>query len=347
MNEVHDLFVQAAEAAQADDHEVLAAVLKRAAVLPTSDTQLRDYYLAGFGALSHRRVHENLYLSAEDIAQIDLFSVLHRHLPLLRAAQLANDSLLPFLPEAEHATVLALGIGQGAQECDLLGRAPHLRSLTVIAVDIAADSLAVARAALQKTAERTATILDYRPVHRATEDLGPETWREVRSTPRPLLVISSFALHHMRDRGGEDTRTALFRQLHDLKPAAVAICEPDSDHHRVALPARFANSWKHYTTLFRAIDSTGATDSEKAAMKHFFGREIENIIGAVDAERFERHEPAQTWAARLNETGFRLRTHQTPGQETRPGFSAISTPTHIELAYASTPLAAVLTATPA
>ncbi|MFG2296256.1 GRAS family protein [Streptomyces sp. NPDC048603] len=344
--EVYTLLAVAAAAAEAGDLEASARALKQVREVPVDDPLLLDHYLAGFEARLGAAGQGNLYLRKEEVAQIDLFAVLGRHLPLLRAARLADDNLLPFLRGRSSATVLGLGIGKGRQECDLLARAPHVRSLTVIGVDVAGESLDTAAAALRSAGDRAGTAVTFHPVRAATEDLDATVWELVRRSPRPLLVTASFALHHMRDVAGEDTRAALFRRLRSLEPDAVALCEADSDHHNVPLSARFANSWHHYGTLFRAIDSTGATAPEKSAMKQFFGREIQNVIGAADEDRYERHEPLRVWAERFTAHGFRLVEPSSPHPDTQAGFTALARASYIELAYRNIPLAGVLTAVP-
>ncbi|QNP75197.1 hypothetical protein IAG44_41195 [Streptomyces roseirectus] len=346
MTDVYRILEEAAAAAELDDRAALAALLDRADGLTADDPQLLDHFRTALRARLRPPADEgNLYLRADGDAQIDLFAVLARHLPLLRAAHYANDSLLPFLHGHERATVLALGIGEGRQERDLLARARHLRELTVVGVDIAAGSLAAAESALKAGAADTT--VDFHPVTAATEDLDDNFWQTLARLPRPLLVTASFALHHLRDTpDGHDTRAALFHRLRAQDPAAVALCEPDADHHRSPLPARLASARHHYGTLFAAIDTTAATHAEKTAMKRFFGREIHNVIGAGDADRYERHEPPHAWTARLTAAGFRPLTPARPDPLPEPGFTATAHPTHLTLAFKDVPLAAVIVAVP-
>ncbi|MGW5640866.1 aminotransferase class I/II-fold pyridoxal phosphate-dependent enzyme, partial [Streptomyces sp. NPDC003832] len=338
---------RAAAAAEAGASAAVADALAQAEATDTDDPALVRHFVAGLRARLGGTETGNLYLRTGDVAQIDLFAVLDRHLPLLRASRIANDALLPFLDGRTQATVLALGIGGGGQERDLLTRAPQLRSLTVFGVDVAPGSVRAARSALLAAGADTATSVDYRAVHSPAECLPDEVWESLREAPGPLLVTASFALHHMRDtREGEDSRTVLFRKLRELSPAAVALCEPDSDHHLLPLRSRLANAWHHYGTLFAAIDATHATAREKAAMKRFFGREIQNVIGAADDDRYERHEPASTWMNRFTSAGFRLLPPPPAPQDAVPGFSTVRHATHTELAFKDIPLAAVITAAP-
>ncbi|MFF3159411.1 GRAS family protein [Streptomyces sp. NPDC057910] len=348
MTDAYRLLDEAATAAEAGDLAALAEILDRVPTASTNDPQLVEYFLAGFRARLGAVGQTNLYLRHdEDLGQIDLFAVLNRHLPLLRAARYANDSLLPFLRGHSEATVLALGIGQGGQEIDLLSRAPWLQAMTVVGVDVAAESVEAAGNALRAAGAEAATDVDYRPVVAATEELNEALWESLRRAPHPMVVTASFALHHMRDApDGQDARAVLFRRLRRLEPAGLALCEPDADHHQLPLRARFANAWHHYGTLFAAVDATPATAAEKEAMRRFVGQEIHNVIGASDEDRYERHEPSATWVERLTAGGFRLQPPTGTEPLGVPGFTAVARPTHLELAFAGIPLVAVMTAVP-
>ena len=48
---------------------------------------------------------------------------------------------------------------------------------------------------------------------------------------------------------------------------------------------------------------------ERTALKLFFGREIDDIIGNQFQERYERHEPADMWIYRLKKAGFSITNH--------------------------------------
>ncbi|GAA1976201.1 hypothetical protein GCM10009738_62590 [Kitasatospora viridis] len=325
----------------------MAAALDRADAVRADDMLLLTFFLAGLRArLAPPTARGNPYLRDDGTAQIDLFAVMLRHLPLLRAGRLATESLLPHLHGATRATVLALGIGHGGQERDLIARADWLEQVTVVGVDVAPDSLAAAGRTLHAAGRQARTAVDVQQVARATEDLDDAFWEALARLPRPLVVTASFALHHMRDTPGGDARTALLRRLHAQRPAALALCEPDSDHHRAPLRTRLANAWQHYGTLFAAIDATGANPAEKGAMKRFFGREILDVVGAPEEDRHERHEPTAVWLARLTATGFRPQPQQPAPPLGQPGFTATRRATHTELAFKGVPLAAVITAVP-
>ncbi|WP_190620087.1 GRAS family protein [Streptomyces venezuelae] len=348
MSDVYSLLQKAAIAAETGELRSLAAHLEEASRFSEGGPGLADCFLAGLATRLGRDRPANLYLRTEGMAQIDLFYLLHQHLPFLRAGKLANDALLEYCADQQTATVLALGIGQGRQEVDLVARA-GLERVTVVGVDVAAGSLDAAGRAMSGPEVPAGTRVDFRPVLAASEDVGESVWAMIERLPRPLLVTASFALHHMLDREGEpDARAALLRRLRALEPAALALCEPDSDHHLVPLRVRLANAWHHYGTVFAAIDATGASDGEKREMKRFFGREIVDVVGATrETARYERHEPTRTWLDRLTACGFVPVALPQPAGEQLPGFTATARPTHLELAYRRTSVAAVIVAEPA
>ncbi|MCG8699938.1 MAG: GRAS family protein, partial [Bacteroidales bacterium] len=47
-------------------------------------------------------------------------------------------------------------------------------------------------------------------------------------------------------------------------------------------------------------------EKEKNGLKLFFGREIDDIIGRDNNERFEKHEPAYRWIEKLILAGFKI-----------------------------------------
>ncbi|WP_449063213.1 GRAS family protein [Planomonospora algeriensis] len=296
------------------EHDLGALLAQARSVLdPEADSRdmLAAYYLEGLSGRIEGRRRGNPYLRGDGRPQIDLFHLLAEHLPFVRVGMLANAHLLDHLREHAAATVLSIGIGQGRQESALLAEAAArglpLRRLVVIGVDPAADSLAAAEVALKRAGAEHGIEVAFHALPVATEELDEDAWTLIGRSPRPLLATASFALHHMVDpHPVQDARDVFLCRLRALEPAAVALCEPDSDHHQVSLPERFANSWRMFGTLFEAIDATPLTRTEHDAMKGFFGREIIDIVGAADERsRYERHEPTVTWLRRLRRCGFR------------------------------------------
>ncbi|MEV7808547.1 GRAS family protein [Microbispora sp. NPDC088329] len=358
----HALLFQAAVAAEdGREHDARALLGEvRAGLDPDADPRdmLAMYYLAGLSGRLEGEEGVNLYLRRYQRPQIDLFYLLARHLPLVRAGHLANAYLLDHLGEdVRVATLLSIGIGQGHQESALLAEAAArnlpLRRLVVVGVDPAAAALADAEANLLRAGAEHGIEVTFHAVPRATEALDDDDWKLIGQAQGPLLAVASFALHHMLNpRPGHDARDVFLRRLRSLEPAAVALCEPGSDHHQVGLAERFANSWEMFGTLFQAIDGLPLGRAEQDAMKSFFGREILNIVGAVDeAGRYERHEPTATWLRRLRRCGFTPTVPAVSEDLARvltapPDFTLDVEPDHVRLGYRDVPLLAVMTAVP-
>lgn len=258
---------------------------------------------------SDKAAEINLYLRQFEKTQISLFNLLAQHLPTVAlAGPLANQVLAGYIGGQDEVTLLDVGIGSGRQEVALL----HLlaaqqrlpRTLNVVAVEPDAGSLLEAGAALAEAADALGVELAFHPVHKVVEELDDEDWRMFGSFGAPLVVLGAFAVHHVRSAPGQRARDDLFRRLRALEPDAVVLCEPSSNHDSPSLLERFEASWNHFGLTFRLIDGLDVADRDKAAMKMFFAREIEDILANAEESRCERHEPVDAWVRRFREAGF-------------------------------------------
>jgi Fe2+ transport system protein FeoA len=258
---------------------------------------------------SGRTTEINLYLRQFETTQISLFNLLARHLPTVQmAGPLANEVLAGYVGGNDEVTLLDVGIGSGRQEVALLyqlGTQRRLpRKLNVIAIEPDAGSLLEAGESLAEAALMLGVDLEFHPVHKVVEELDDADWRFFGSFGAPLVALSAFAVHHVRSTGRGSARDAFFRRLRALAPDAVVLCEPSSDHDSPSLRERFEAAWHHFGLTFRLIDELEIGDAEKSAMKMFFAREIEDILGNAEETRCERHEPVDAWVRRLREAGF-------------------------------------------
>jgi hypothetical protein len=258
---------------------------------------------------SDKSAEINLYLRQFETTQITLFNLLAQHLPTVAlAGPLANEVVAGYLGGQDEVTLLDVGIGSGRQEVALLHmmasqhRLP--RKLNVVAIEPDAGSLLEAGASLAEAAETLGMELEFHPVHKVVEELDDEDWRAFASFGAPLVVLGAFAVHHVRSRPGERARDDFFRRLRALEPDAVVLAEPSSNHDSPSLMERFEASWHHFGLTFRIIDGLDVGDREKASMKMFFAREIEDILANAEDSRCERHEPADAWVRRFREAGF-------------------------------------------
>ena len=258
---------------------------------------------------SNKQAEINLYLRQYEKTQIALFNLLAEHLPTVAmAGPLANEVLARFVGGHDEVTLLDVGIGSGRQEVALVHllaqRGTLPRKLNVVAVEPDAGSLLEASFALGEAAEALGFELAFHPVHKLVEDLDEADWAEFASFGAPLVVLSAFAVHHVRSAPGRRTRDGLFHRLRELQPDAVVLCEPSSNHDTPDLMERFQAAWSHFGLTFGLIDALDVDGSQKAAMKMFFAREIDDIVGSAEDARCERHEPVDRWVRRMRDAGF-------------------------------------------
>ncbi|RYZ34520.1 MAG: GAI protein2C [Myxococcaceae bacterium] len=247
--------------------------------------------------------------------QIDLFRQLMKHLPLASTADaVANALLAGFLRGRAEATLLDVGLGQGRQVCNLLrvlarsGALPE--HLSVVGVDPCGASLKEAHGALMAVAEEVGVSLEFVGLESPVEDLDPAVWSALRGVRRPLVVNAAFALHHVVDGVSDvpEPRDVVLGRIAALGPVGVVLCEPHVDHHRAPARERLANAWHHFSRVFQLLDTLEVPAGERRAIKRFFGREVDDIVGTVnESERCERHETSQVWWERLRKAGFRPR----------------------------------------
>ncbi len=313
-----------------------------------------QYFL--FAAALGRRLGDgeaqqlNLYLKRYELPQIALFNLLAQRLPLASlAGSIANDCLCELLAGHEEATLIDVGLGTGRQEVALLRRLKERgampRRLTVVGVEPDANSLRQAEADLMAAARELDIDLRFRGLARVVEALDAEDWRWLRDSPGPRVVHSAFALHHMA--GDQDQRQTLFERLRALEPVAVVLVEPSSDHFTDSLAQRFHNVWRHLYYIFGLVDELDLPLQERNAIKLFFGRELEDILGAVDdTRRFERHERKETWLERLRRAGFSTSGRLTGAWSApHPAMVVHQEPGHVGLGYREETVVAVIRAT--
>jgi hypothetical protein len=259
---------------------------------------------------SRQALDMNLYLRQFELPQITLFNLLTTKFPLVVAtAGIANDMLCRSVSEGSEITLFDIGIGTVGQEVALLhqlaARGTRPKHLTVIAVEPSPTNLAQAQRDLERTARELGIPLTFRPIPKLAESLNDDDWRTVAQAPGTLIVNAAFALHHMRDLVPDEcARETFFRRLRAFQPQAVILSEPNSNHRSVSLEERFLNAWQHFGLLFRLINTLDIPQRDKNAMKMFFSREIEDIVGTAEGQRYKRHELAATWVDRLRRTGY-------------------------------------------
>jgi hypothetical protein len=283
------------------------------------DADPEDMQYLIFSAALGKRLGEvpaedyHLYLRRFELPQISLFNLLALRLPTVSlAGTIANELLADFIRGHDTVTLLDVGIGNGRQQVALLhslALADALpRQLTLVGVEPSEDSLRAAQESLTAAARRLGVMLRFVGIPRGVEELKEEDWEQLEQLPGPRIVNAAFALHHIAERASSvDLRESFFQRLRRWSPAGVVLCEPNSDHHRVPIRQRFRNCWHHFGLTFKLIEELDTSRQEKNAMKLFFSREIEDIVGTQDeVRRYERHERVGAWLERLSRSGFTL-----------------------------------------
>ncbi|HEX8434888.1 GRAS family protein [Archangium sp.] len=343
---------QVVEGQPSEARRSLAELTKRLDV----ESVAEDMQYVLFAAALARRLGDgdaqqlNLYLKRFELPQISLFNLLAQRLPLASlAGSIANDCLCDLFAGHEEATLIDVGLGTGRQEVALLRRLKErgvaLRRLTVVGVEPDTDSLHRAETDLTAAARELDLDLRFRGIPRVIEALGADDWRWLRDGPGPRVVHSAFALHHMA--GDLDQRQVLFERFRELEPTAVVLIEPNSDHFTNSLAQRFHNAWRHLFFIFGLVDELQLPVQERNAIKRFFGRELEDILGAVDdSRRFERHERKETWLERLRRAGFSTaRRLEGSWSSPHPAMVVHPEPGHVGLCYREETVVAVIRAT--
>lgn len=265
-----------------------------------------------------RSAETNLYLRPYEIQQIELFNLLTSKLPIVRLAnRLVVDTLAALVEPGRPFAVLDVGIGTGQQEVALIRRLARERRLParlrVLAVEPNATSLSQAQLNIAGAAACAGVPVEFTSVNDVVENLGIADWSQLRAATRDvrLVVNAAFALHHVLGVDGTGpltARSAAIDALASLEPAAIVLCEPHSDHQHEDLERRFEWCLWHYGTVFALIDRLEVTASERKAMKLFFAREIDDVLGEREQSRCERHEPVARWMERLERAGLRSAT---------------------------------------
>lgn len=304
--------------------------------------------------LDHRLVNaKNIYLQEFDIPQIELFYQMSVSYPQVGAAHdLANQFQAHALEGVDELSLFEIGIGKGVQLVDLLERVASrnaaLRHARIFALDPDVDNLDDAAGWLRRTGERLGIRVSYFPIRSRLEDLSLEGLQNIRSMSGDsmLLVNSAFAFHHTSHPvGDQQRRTELLADIaRELRPRLMTLVEPNANHDVESLPKRFDACWRHFGTVFDLIDESGLPPEACFSIKYkFFGREIEDIFGASDGVRCERHELTDSWLLRCRKAGFVPYDGDVALTTSMPAYcDEARSPGVVRLGYRSRPLIGVI-----
>ncbi|MBN2743287.1 MAG: hypothetical protein JXR39_05275 [Marinilabiliaceae bacterium] len=251
-------------------------------------------------------VNEHIYLKNYEISQIQLFDILSRKFPFVKAAHdVVNGIILSRMYDKSDVTILDIGIGQGTQICKLLSRIPdsaHYQHIRVVGIEPFESALRRAEFSIRQELSRFSFSTEFVGKRAFVEKLSVDDLRALLGEdPGAVIVNASLALHHIQSL---EERDRVISCLRSLLPDALLLTEPNVDHFEPDFYRRFQNCYRHFYHVFQVIDRLDAGGVDKNGLKLFFGREIEDIIGRHNGDRYEKHEPGYRWVEKLNHHGF-------------------------------------------
>ena len=248
-------------------------------------------------------VHEHIYLKNDEVPQIQLFNILIEKFPFVKYSQfITNNAIIETMGDASEVTIIDIGVGQGAQMLHVIESAkslPHLKKLQIIGIEPFTDALQMAEAQINACKQSVDFEIQFIGLNAFVEEVDFSIFKNTKH----LIVNASLALHHIQSATNRQLVIAAIKQLN---PMAFILIEPNVNHFEKDFSKRFMNCYNHYYTIFKVIDRLDISTKDKTGLKLFFGREIEDVIGKEEKDRFEKHELATTWIERLKSNGFTL-----------------------------------------
>lgn len=253
------------------------------------------------------KIDEHIYLKKYEITQIELFKTLIQEFPFVKHGHsIANALIFNKLKNAEKGVILDIGIGQGIQIQNLIYKLKDnssLKKLTIIGIEPFDEALKTAQNIFDKISKDVQFKIEFVPWRAFVQDISEEKLKEkLKDYPGELIINSSLTLHHIQLL---NQRTKVLKMLRSINPKGIVLIEPNIDHYEPDFQKRFQNCYQHFYHIFQVIDSLEIDKNSKNGLKLFFGREIEDIIGKTNEERYEKHEPAFRWIEKLNESNFK------------------------------------------
>lgn len=250
-------------------------------------------------------ISENIYQSMSGVSQIELFDILIDQFPFVKySQQLVNDAIIADMQNQQVVTLVDIGIGLGTQMMHVIEKAkalPSLKKLIIVGLEPFADALTMAEKNILNLRSSVPFELEFIPVLDYAENFD---FTALPCLEGPVIINASLALHHIRTM---DERKSTLENLRAVNPTSLYLIEPNVNHFEHDFFTRFKNSWNHFYCLFQVIDLLEITNDQKNGLKLFFGREIEDIIGKKEEDRFEKHMLAAEWIILLKSCQYDLR----------------------------------------
>lgn len=247
-------------------------------------------------------ISENIYQAMSGVSQIELFDILIEQFPFVKySQQLVNEAIINDMRDQEVVTLIDIGIGLGTQMMHVIEKAKSLsglKKLVIVGLEPFADALSMAEKNITELNSSVPFEIQFVPVLDYAERFNFASLTCIEGT---VIINASLALHHIKTL---EERKASLENLRKLNPVSLYMIEPNVDHFEPEFFPRFKNSWNHFYCLFQVIDLLDITQDQKNGLKLFFGREIEDIIGKAEEDRFEKHMLATEWMKLLRACRF-------------------------------------------
>jgi hypothetical protein len=282
------LYQQFIEGMELDSEKLLGALILRALKKKTNP----------------HNTDENIYLKKYEIPQIQLFNILIDKFPFVKYSQnFTNSAIVDLIDEDAEGTIIDIGIGQGTQLMNIVGllrSSRTLKKLHIVGIEPSEDALDIAIKSFSSIQNELPFELQFSPIHDFIENID---FSKIENITGTIIVNASLSLHHIQS---SEKRTEIISKIKKIKPTAFILIEPNVNHFETDFYQRFRNCYNHFHGIFKVIDNLEIDPLDKNALKLFFGREIEDIIGKEEQDRFEKHEPAIQWIERLKHNRFSI-----------------------------------------
>ncbi len=256
--------------------------------------------------INSEAIGENIYLGKYEISQIQLFNILIEKFPFVKFSQhITNSAIVEEMQGCNEVTLMDIGIGQGTQVVNIIELSkslPQLKKLHVVGIEPFGDALNMAQENILGYNGKVQFEISFTAINDSVENVDFAT---IENVGGKIIVNASLALHHIQS---DSMRLDTIAKVKAMNPSAFILIEPNVNHYEPDFHARFENCYKHFYHIFQVIDRIeNIGNNDKNALKLFFGREIEDIIGKEEKDRFEKHEPATHWIERLKESSFSIK----------------------------------------
>ncbi len=256
-------------------------------------------------------INEHIYLKKYEITQIELFKILIDEFPFVKYGHgVANAQISNLLKGKTEGIILDIGMGQGIQMLNLIKRLKgnkDLKNLTIIGIEPFGEALDKAKEMFSEISKTVHFKIELVPWQIFVQDITEQNISNKLNGYRgEVIVNASLALHHIET---SEQRNKVLSVLRSITPKGIILIEPNSDHYEADFHTRFRNCYNHFYHVFQVIDNLKIDKQAKSGLKLFFGREIEDIIGKANEERFEKHEFATQWVNRLVKSGYVMKSN--------------------------------------